>query len=100
MSEHLSLIIPAHQHRIEVLAPELKPAPADVGAAHLTPEQLQAQDAVFQQDADSKEAQQVAGLLGMWSGTLLLHDLVAEHLEQPVDEELTKWKKRGEENAD
>jgi hypothetical protein len=49
-----------------------------------TPEQVRAADGVF---ADRKESDTVAGLIGMWTGVLLLHDLAVEHLDRPDEEE-------------
>lgn len=49
-----------------------------------TPEQVQAAEALFA--AEERESQHMAGLLGMWTGTMLLHDLAKEHLSPPADE--------------
>ncbi len=48
-----------------------------------TPEQVRAADGVF---AGRKESETVAGLIGMWTGVLLLHDLAVEHLDRPKEE--------------
>jgi hypothetical protein len=47
-------------------------------------EQVRAADGVF---ADHKESETVAGLIGMWTGVLLLHDLAIEHFDVPADED-------------
>lgn len=50
-----------------------------------TPAEARAAEAVFA--SEQKEQATVAGLLGMWTGTLLLHDLAHEHLSGPADED-------------
>ncbi len=49
-----------------------------------TPEQERAADGVF---GDRKESDAVAGIIGMWTGVLLLHDLAVEHLDRPDEEQ-------------
>ena len=70
------------------LVVEVPPRPAvEAPGAALpapTPEQERAADGVF---TGHKESDTVAGLIGMWTGVLLLHDLAVEHLDRP-DEEL------------
>jgi hypothetical protein len=57
------------------------------------PEQSRAAEAYFTHQQD--ENRQVAGLLGMWTGTLLLHDLAVEHFEERDDlDEEREMKKR------
>jgi hypothetical protein len=51
-------------------------------------EAVQAAEAVFA--AEERESQAVAGLLGLWTGTALLHDLARDHLDRPADEELDR----------
>jgi hypothetical protein len=51
-----------------------------------TPEQVRAADGVFA-DHKQSESDAVAGLIGMWTGVLLLHDLAVEHLDAPKDED-------------
>ncbi len=48
------------------------------------PEQARAVEAVFV--AKEKENQQVAGLLGLWMSTAILHDLAVETFAPPADE--------------
>ena len=50
-----------------------------------TPEQVRAADGVFTER--HKESETVAGLIGMWTGVLLLHDLAVEHLDAPEEDE-------------
>jgi hypothetical protein len=56
--------------------PEFPPAPVA---------QARAIETVFAQE---QESQAVAGLLGLWTSSMLLHDMLAEHLSPPADEEL------------
>jgi hypothetical protein len=56
-----------------------------------TPDQVRAADAVFSQN---REHSVVAGMLGLWSGGLLLHDLAKEHFAEPVDDEEETQKKK------
>src|SRR5579884_3646131 len=55
--------------------------------AHLPPpsqEQIQKADGVF---AHSRDSDLMAGLAGMWTGAMLLHDLAAEHFDRGSEEE-------------
>jgi hypothetical protein len=63
---------------IEAPAPPLPQPPPDSKEA-------QAVEAVFA--AQEQESEKVLGLLGMWTGTLLLHDLAVETFSGPADEE-------------
>jgi hypothetical protein len=60
-----------------------------------TPEQIRAAEEVFAQDPESEA---VAGLWGMWAGTLVLHSLAADALASAAHEEdedeLTNNKKK------
>ena len=68
-----ALFAPAHQSP----APVLPSSPSDL-------EQVRAVEAVFA--ANERESTAVAGLLGLWTGTLVLHDLAVETFAEPVDE--------------
>ena len=71
--------------------PPVPPA-LDHPAPAVTPEQARAADAVF---AEQKEGSALAGLLGLWSGGMLLKDLATEHFAQAeVEEEEDKEKKQ------
>jgi hypothetical protein len=80
---------PATAPLIEVTAPaHTTPAP--------TPEQARTAEAVFAQH--EKESATVAGLLGMWTGTLLLHDVLKDTCTPPAGElEEEEAKKKGQE---
>jgi hypothetical protein len=60
-------------------------------------EQVRAIETVFAQD---QESQTVAGLLGLWTGSVLLHDLMVEHLSRPAEEELPPRAKPRDEEED
>ena len=75
-------------------AEELVPAP-EASLPPPTAEQVRAADGVF---AESKEADTVLGLLGMWTGTLLLHDLAREHLQPPRDQVPPRLRKDDEDD--
>jgi hypothetical protein len=83
-------------HEVPQFAP-LTPGPEEAAkvAAALVPgpphplpppteEQVRAADAVFA--AQERESSTVAGLLGMWTGVMLLNDLAHEHFSRPADE--------------
>jgi hypothetical protein len=68
----------------QILPIEEAPAkPAGEFAAQTSPP-LQIHDDVFVEEADSASA---AGLIGLWAGTLILHDLAVDHLRGPASEE-------------
>ncbi len=62
----------------------------------VSPIQGQAIEAVFTQDHLDRESQLAAGLLGLWTGSILLHDLAVEHLSSPADPEVLPRRDKGE----
>src|SRR6266699_3505773 len=56
-----------------------------------SPEQVRASEAVFSQE---REANVSLGLLGIWTSTVLLHDLALEHFWTKRDEEDEEAKQR------
>jgi hypothetical protein len=54
-------------------------------------EEMRAADAVF---AEHKDSSIVAGMFGLWSGALLLHDLATEHFAAPADEDEQEEEKK------
>ena len=69
---------------------QLANVPADTPSLEMpapTMEQTRTSDAVFAATPESREADQVAGLLGLQLGILLLHDLAVEHFDRPADED-------------
>lgn len=92
MAGHESILeTPRHVVKAEmVLPPGVAPArPIEIQPP--TEEQALATDEYFAQTSDP-EAQAVMGLLGMWTGTLVLNDILAEHLRPSTreDEDETK----------
>jgi hypothetical protein len=67
---------------------QVPPAPLDTAVQGQLPaptqEQVQASDQLFSDPADYGT---VAGLAGLWTGLLLLHDLAAEQMESSPEEE-------------
>lgn len=70
------ILIPPIVHQT---AEQPQPALADHASRLATPEEIDAADRLFAQQ--EKEANLVSGLLGMYTGTLVLRDLMAEHLQ-------------------
>ena len=100
MSHELPDAVPLVVRQVEQQPPliaELQ-QPADVTPATLTPEQAQAVEAAFTQS--DQESHTVAGLLGMWTGTLLLHDLMQEHFSEPAGEVEAEQKKPRKKDQD
>ncbi len=44
-----------------------------------SPEQVRAAEAVFSQQQQDRDSNVVLGMLGIWTSTVLLHDLALEH---------------------
>jgi hypothetical protein len=100
MSEELVLIAPQIVVPSETVMPPLPEAPLPGTSLEMPqPEQIQAVDGVFTRQQD-EEAQFVAGLIGLWTATLLLRDLTVEHLSGPVDEEKPRRKFQRDEERD
>jgi hypothetical protein len=55
-----------------------------------TQEQVRAADEVFARD---KESEQVLGILGMWTGALMLHDIMVDTFDVSEEEEEKPSKK-------
>jgi hypothetical protein len=84
MSQEFNIASPHHEKLRILLEQQRERLPAAVVAAPIDPEHVRAVDAVYTQQ--QKESDQVLGLLGMWTGTLLLHDLAVETFSKPADE--------------
>lgn len=84
LGEALAALNHVKQARLE-MAVEL-PAHAP-GHDMVTPEHYRGSDAVFAQQ--DREASAVAGWLGMWTGALLLKDIIKDAVAEPVDERET-----------
>jgi hypothetical protein len=84
------VVIPAET----VVAPiDVAPLPGVTVEAPPPPEQGHAAEAYFSRE---QENHLVAGLMGMWTGTLLLHDHFVEHFEErdEIDEERDRRKEK------
>ncbi len=84
------VVIPAET----VVAPIEQVPQAGVTVEAPPPEQAHAAEAYFSRE---QENHLVAGLMGMWTGTLLLHDMAVEHFEDrdEIDEERERRKEKG-----
>ena len=78
------IALPETKLVVEAPAQPVAEAPG-VELAAPTPDQVRAADGVFTEH--HKESETVAGLIGMWTGVLLLHDLAIEHFDVPADED-------------
>jgi hypothetical protein len=65
--------------------PEMPIAAIEAPSPPPSPEQARVAEIVF--SAQERESQTVQGVLGMWTGVLLLHDLAIEHFSKPVAQE-------------
>ena len=83
MSHDLTLVTP-HGEKLRILLEQQQRLPAAEVAAPIDPEHVRAVDAVYAQQ--EKESDQVFGLLGMWTGTLLLRDLAVEAFDKSAEE--------------
>jgi hypothetical protein len=82
MADEHAVILPMVQHHVE--QPKVDPAP-NAAPRLATPEQIRAADQLFAKQ--EQEQQLVSGLLGMYTGSLLLRDLAAEHLAHSEEED-------------
>ncbi|HZT82451.1 MAG TPA: hypothetical protein VFA26_19640 [Gemmataceae bacterium] len=94
MSEQLPVHAPHLTGQVEVVRPPLPERPSQE-LAPPTPEQARAVEAAFAQD-QQQEHNLVAGLMGLWAGTMLLHDMAADAHAPPAGEEEPRRQKRGE----
>jgi hypothetical protein len=96
MSSHeVPLLPPITQVEVENLhAQVIDKVPGEDRAPALTPEQVRTADEVFARD---KESEQVLGMLGMWTGALLLRDIAVDTFDVSEEEkEEPKKKEEGE----
>ncbi len=85
MSHDVSVAVPPATEQIRAIMNRAlqTPLPAEQ-LAPPSPEHVRAADAVFSQhDPDSDK---VAGMIGLWAGTLILHDIARETFDPPADE--------------
>jgi hypothetical protein len=94
MSDEFALVAPKIAIPSETVTPPVEHAPLPgVTVEAPPPEQVKAAEAYFTRQ---EENHLVAGLMGMWTGTLLLHDLAVEHFEErdDLDEARQRLKKK------
>ncbi len=83
MSDAFVLIAPKVAIPAETIVAPMEQAPLPgVTVEAPPPEQVRATEAFFTHE---QENHLVAGLMGMWTGTLLLHDMAVEHFEDRDD---------------
>ncbi|HXG08432.1 MAG TPA: hypothetical protein VNK04_01455 [Gemmataceae bacterium] len=80
-----------------VQRPEIEKPVQELPLTEPTPEEARAVEAVF---AQQQESQVVAGLLGIWTSALVLHDLAVETFSAPADEDNRRRKHKKDESED
>jgi hypothetical protein len=85
--------LPSDLDKAILMPVQASPAPPHASVAH-DPNEMKAIEAVFA--AREKESQTVIGLLGLWTGTMLLNDLAMEVFREPAGE-VEPEKKKDEE---
>lgn len=94
----------SNEHLVPIPPPNVRVDPAQVQPLEIPPavgaelpppsaEQVRAADHTFRH---SQESDLVMGVLGMWTGTLLLHDLAIEHFDRPEEETHPRLSTRSE----
>lgn len=84
MSEELLRVVAIPRLDVQIVPPQVNVADPALGSVAARPEEVQAVDAYFREDGESRT---VANLMGLYlSGTLLL-DLAQEHFSPPADGE-------------
>jgi hypothetical protein len=94
MSDEFVVVAPKVVIPADVVMPPVENAPLPgVTVEAPPPEQGRVAEAYFTRQEEEHRA--VAGLMGMWAGTLLLHDLAVEHFEErdEIEEERERKKK-------
>jgi hypothetical protein len=94
MSDEFALVAPRIEIPSETVTAPVEQAPLPgVTVEAPPPEQARAAEAYFTRQ---QENHLVAGLMGMWTGAMLLHDLAAEHFEErdEIDEARERMKKK------
>jgi hypothetical protein len=85
MSHDLTIAAP-HGEQIRLIVDQQAqcPPPGSEALPAATPEHVRAVEAVFSRQ--DKEADQVLGLLGLWTSALVLHDVAVETFDPPAGE--------------
>jgi hypothetical protein len=98
MSDDFALIAPKVVIPAEVVMPPVQEAPLPGVTVEAPPhEQVRAAEAYFTRE---QENHLVVGLMGMWTGTLLLHDLALEHFEGRDDLDEKRLRKKAKEKEE
>jgi hypothetical protein len=93
MSEFLPGVGPVHEQHTQITIPSLDEAAVpEKPIPPLTPEQIRALDAALARDQESAN---VAGLIGLWTGSMLLKDLAKEHFSPPADDRPIEERQKG-----
>jgi hypothetical protein len=84
--ETIIVVPPARQQELKAVVEQPAPHLQDADQSLTAPsaERVQAVEAVFSDH--EKESHAVAGLIGLWTGTLLLHDVAVETFDESADE--------------
>jgi hypothetical protein len=98
MSDEVALVAPKVVIPAETVTPPVEQVPLPGTTVESPrPEQVRAAEAFFTRQ--QQESHLVCGLLGLWTGTLLLHDLAVEHFDgrDEIDEERERNKDKDDE---
>jgi hypothetical protein len=92
MSQELPVNTPLTHVEIENLhAQVIDQVPGEDRPVAVTPEQVRTADEFF---AREKESKQVIGLMGLWTGALLLHDVAVETFDTSGEQDEEKPRKK------
>jgi hypothetical protein len=83
-AEEMPLVAPVYTINADAVLADMEQLPPAEPIPAVDPHQARAVDAVFTQN---EEAQAVAALLGLWTSTMLLHDLAKEHFDGREEDE-------------
>jgi hypothetical protein len=83
---HEFMIVTPHGEQLRLVVDQQAqcPPPGAESVPAATPEKVRAVEAVFA--SQEREHQQVLGLLGLWSGALLMHDIAVETFDPSAEE--------------
>ncbi len=80
-----TVVVPCESDEVQIVQPPLIEGATTAHAVPPpTPEQIQAIEQTFAAEAESSN---VSGLLGLWTSTLVLHDLFVDHLATSEEEQ-------------
>ena len=98
MTHEAPLDLPIAVQVDEALVEAAQQVPAPPALPPSDTEHVRALEAAFA--AKEKESEQVAGLLGLWAGTALLHDLAVETFSEPAGEVVPDKKKKAKDDEE